>query len=390
MRGFFTARIRSLRVNWIWPLALLALPGCALSAGGIAPPLTSNLDPGPEPSGVVFCQIEKPESRHCPADEQEIADLVDAGFRLAAGAEALIVKATGTKVLDYSKICDNGLPQVVEFEGPFPEGLPVCVDCSARVPDGASALDVCIAQCEDLTAPGVVPATAITFADCANRTSVAVNALEPTFCSGACSDAGAAFVYERRIPDPVVWKNQVGVDDGGGSSTLTRSADNPTHMFDAGADSGDTVDTVNDTGNDAYVEFTASGPAATRVAGFSEGPGDTNTDYHQINFAISLFSEGCYYVFEKGAQVIGPYNNCSASGDFGTFGSTDKFRISLKDKFDGTAEVSYAKVTGSCSTNIECMPFYTSLTPAHYPLRVDTSFLEQGGQLGAVVLVRIR
>ena len=96
MRDFFTARIRCLRLNWIWPLALLALPGCALSAGGIAPPLTSNLDPGPEPSGVVFCQIEKPESRHCHADEQEIADLVDAGFRLAAGAEALIVKATGT------------------------------------------------------------------------------------------------------------------------------------------------------------------------------------------------------------------------------------------------------------------------------------------------------
>jgi len=389
VRDFLTARVRWLGVNWFWPLALLALPGCGLPISGLGDcggACVFNVDPGPEPrSGVVFCQIEKPGSRHC-ASPQEIDDLDS--LTLAAGAEALVLKQGGRIALDYSpNDCDPPGPQVVEFEGRFPEGLPVCVNCSAAASSAITALDLCIAQCEDITAPGVVPADSATHADCVERTQFAINASFPFCVENACSDAGhfsEAFDDKRHLPDPVIWVHQVGVDGGGGDGTLTRVA-GMTGSFDAGADSSQMV-----TAGDAYVEFTASGPAATRVAGFSEGSGDTNTDYALINFSISLFKEGCFYVYEKNVQALGDVQTCSAPDAFGAFNSGDKFRVSLKDNFDGTATVSYAQVTASCGTQIDCPPFFTSLTKANYPLRVDTSFREKEGQLGAVVLVRIQ
>jgi hypothetical protein len=389
MRDSVVRRVRRLRSNWIWPLALLALPACGYPDFQYCDPVCFNVDPGPEPrSSVVFCQIEKPEHRHC-ASAQEIADLD--GLTVAAGAIALVTNQSGTAALDYSpSACDPGVPQVVEFEGPFPDGFPVCVNCAAAAGSASDALAVCIAKCEDLTAPGVVPADAATESDCVKRTHLAINASDPFCFAGACTNAGEflGFSDPRRIPEPVIWKNQVGVDDGGGN-TLTRSAPNPTGEFDAGADSGTVV--VN--GGDAYVEFTASGPDATRVAGFSEGTGDTETNFAKINFAISLFKEGCYYVYESGDPHAGTDDiSCSASGAFGTFASGDKFRVSLKDNLDPakTATVTYSKVTASCATQIDCPPFYTSVTPAHYPLRVDTSFREQNGELGSVVFVRIK
>jgi hypothetical protein len=66
--------------------------------------------------------------------------------------------------------------------------------------------------------------------------------------------------------------------------------------------------------------------------------------------------------------------------------------VIVKDKHNGTAEISYAHITASCTDGMLCPMdvFYTSPTAATYPLRVDSSFREQGGTLGDVKLVRIR
>ena len=47
---------RWLSVGWFWPLALLALPNCALPVGGIGPDV--QFDPGPEPrTSAIMCDI---------------------------------------------------------------------------------------------------------------------------------------------------------------------------------------------------------------------------------------------------------------------------------------------------------------------------------------------
>ncbi len=391
MCDFVTARARWLKVNWFWPLALLTLPSCGLDVRGSGVATSFNANPGPTPnSGAVFCDIEKPSGRHCASDE-EINTL---GIRLAAGAEALVVGEKSSIGLDYSAAALSacgGKPQAVEFEGQFPDGTPVCVNCGAVAPDVASAGNLCVARCEDLTQPNHVPADPGVAADCANRAHLSINAASPTFCfGGACSDVGQyseAFVSNRRNPEPVQWVNQTGVlTSGADNNTLKRNAAT-SGSFDAGASSGPTQ--LIEKG-DGYVEFTATGTSQTRVAGLSQGASDPNANFTSIDFGISLFKEGCFYVFEAGAQVNGTIETCTAPHAFGGYLSGNTFRVAVKDNFDGTATVSYIQVTPDCKNQVKCDPFYTSVKKLAYPFRVDTSFREVDGILGDVVLVRIR
>ena len=391
MRTFLTGRVRRLDVNWFWALALLALPGCGLSDAGSASYPTSNVNAGPEPhNDVIFCQIEK--SRHC-ANANEITTI--GNLTLAAGAAALRVKQSSTKALDYSTTaCAPGIPEVVEFYGTFPEGVAVCANCGEEGVTRDTALNVCIQQCDDLKDPGQVPATADTDTYCTLHSKIAINALDPKFCFSAdtCSNAHDAFLVERRTPEDVIWTHQVGVSDFGGKNSLARTADDAAGLFDAGADSDQEID-ISPAHGDGYVEFTATAPGPTRVLGLRQGPGDLNPEYQPIDFAISLF-EDCVYVFEKGtnvgATIPAGRNDCSVPGNLETFGKDDKLRISVKNNFNGTATVSYAKLTGSCTTDIPCVPFYEHTTPTPANLRVDTSFKEKGGEFDNVVLVRIR
>jgi hypothetical protein len=393
MRDFLKTGVRLGRTHWFWPLALLTLPNCSFHVNGL--PSNFKQSDGPYNS-VIFCDIEEKTGRHCPVSQAEI----DSGVPLAAAATALATGRTSDHALDFSPDAlarCAGKPEVVTFAGPFPEGFPVCMNCSADVgpaklyPDEAS---VCQTKCWDLNGSDVPP-TADTTAFCAAHASISTN-FAPTLGSlcldGACLDAGTLrndFVDPRRPPDPVIWGDLIGTATSGiAGNTLTRSAAT-TGNFDAGAASTELI-----TKGDAYVEFTANETNTARLGGLSEGPPpDNNPDFISIGWAIDLFKDGCVYIFESGVKQPGSVATCATPQAFAGYMAGQKFRVNVTDNNDAghTATISYALVTASCSPGMPCPTsvLYTSPTPAHYPLRVDSSFREQGGTLGDVNLVRI-
>ena len=74
------------------------------------------------------------------------------------------------------------------------------------------------------------------------------------------------------------------------------------------------------------------------------------------------------------------------------YAAGDRFRVHVKDRHDGTAEISYTRVVGPCNDGEACTedpPFYTSPIFPRDPLRVDASFRDPS-TFADVKLVRIR
>ena len=372
MRDSLKSSVRRLTAGWFWPLVLLALPTCGLDVRGRGPAL--NLNSGPKPhSEAIFCDIEVFNGRHCASPDE-----INNGIRLAAAAVALASGQSNIIGLDYSPAataaCAGG-PQAVTFQGKFPDGLPVCVNCGAVIPAPyADPTAVCVAQCQDVIGGELgVPPDKLAY--CQAHAHVSTNL---SGClAGACTDAGALrddFVDPRRDYEFVTWQNLIGAGAAGG--TLTRSAAN-SGMWDAGATSTEVI-----AAGDGYVEFTATETNKARVGGLSSGgPPDTQPSFTDIGFGIDLFSDGAVNIFEGGTLV----------GSFGAYQSGDRFRVRVKDKFNGTAEISYSKVTGPCPVGTVCNEtvFYTSVAVGSYPFRVDASLFNQSATLTDTHLVRI-
>jgi hypothetical protein len=374
MRDFLKSSARRLAAGWYWPLVILALPNCGLDTTGTC--CATHLNTGPLPhSDVIFCDIEVFNGRHCPT-----ADELTNGVRLAAAAIALESGQKNNIGLDYSPTglaaCSGG-PQAVTFQGPFPNGTPVCLNCGAVIPaPHADSTAVCVAQCRDLIDQGEGPKPADTLAFCTANAHVSTN--HPAGCiSGACTSGGTLrddFVDPRLAPEFVTWQDIFGASPAGG--TLTRTAAN-SGMWDAGATSSQKIGS-----GDAYVEFTATETNKARVGGLSNGaPPDTEPSFTDIDFGIALGVGGSVHIFEHGTP----------KGAFGTYVSGDKFRVTVKDNFDGNAVVSYSKISTPCNPGTLCdeAVFYTSLTAGHYPFRVDASLFDQNATLTDVHLVRI-
>jgi hypothetical protein len=71
----------------------------------------------------------------------------------------------------------------------------------------------------------------------------------------------------------------------------------------------------------------------------------------------------------------------------------ERFRVSVRDNSDGTASVTYVRITGTCVPGTPCnenVILTRSGGPAHYPLRVDTAFRELNATLADVRVVRIQ
>ena len=334
---------------------------------------------GAEPwTGKVVCNIEKPSGRHCASADEKAA-----GIRLVAAAEALVSGQTSTIGLDDSPAAlarCNGEPEAVLFEGPFPQGTDLCLNCSATL---HTPPDVeCRELCADITAPGQTPAPASVLADCKQRAHVATNMTSACFADACSTDAAPldTFLDPRIAPEPVDWQNRIGVAVTGNSLVRTAPANN---TFDAGAASSQTI-----TSGDGYVQFTAAEVTTARLCGLSNGaPPDTDPAYTNISFAIDLFKDGHYYVFEQGTKIPGPDLNQS----FGPYAPGDVFRVRVRDNFDGTAIVSYSRLTGSCTDGQPCPEnvFHVSAVKAVYPVRVDSSFREQDGTIADAKIVRI-
>ena len=287
---------------WVWAVALLVLPNCMLDSTGA--PFTSNLHKGVGPhTSAIFCDIEGIEvARRCALPEE-----IPGTIRLAEAAIALVAGQTSDRALDDSPDAldrCSGEPELVFFEGPFPEGKSVCLNCAVIPATHASPQAVCEALCQDLFGGGVPPsAAAVTF--CASRARLVTNFPTDGSCfEGACSMGALdpAFADPRRSPEPVIWQDFIGASDSGG--TLTRDAAT-SGMWDAGAASKQTIE-----GGDGYVEFTATETTLARMGGLSSGaPPDTDPNFTNIGWGIDLFSNGEISIFESGSLIstFGPY-----------------------------------------------------------------------------------
>jgi hypothetical protein len=145
---------------------------------------------------------------------------------------------------------------------------------------------------------------------------------------------------------PVEWTNVVGVSAVGNSLTKT----GPSGQWNAGAVSIDSNLT------DGFVEFSTSESNTAKMAGLSNG--DTNQNFADIDFAVSLKSNGRIGVYESGVVI---------PGNFGAYVAGDVFHIEVV-----AGAVTYAK-NGAV--------FYTSTGTPSGPMSLDTSFLTTGGTI---------
>jgi len=406
MRIRLQSFLQTLAVGWLWLAVLLVLPACDRVFGiEEVPNSTPNLVQGTPPRTLpIFCDIESmPQARHC-ASPDEVNTLLS---RSHAAVDLVNHQSGGNAVLDYSPDARNAAgcgatPVVVPFDTPFPEGTPVCVKYLDIIGPGLAYSDpngVCVAMCEDMNGGSQDSTPPAVAAFCAQHAHASTNYPlgDPTLFGfggfqGACTAEGVlqsgfddvtqpALLDPRRIPEPVGWQNLAGVAvSGGASNTLTRTTPT-TGNFDAGAASSQTI-----ASGDGYVQFTATETNLARLGGLSIGPGgnDATPNFTNINFAIDLFSDGQFYVFQSGQIQNG-------GQPFGTYAAGDRFRVSVKDNLDGSATVTYSRVVGPCAPGTLCPDnvFYTSTVFGSYPLHVDSSFKEQGATLDDVRLVRI-
>jgi hypothetical protein len=395
MHDLLNSTIRRLKTGWFWPLVLLALPNCSLETGGLGPALILNR--GPLPHGdAVMCDIEKFQgvTRRC-ASPQDLA----LGISLPSAAEALVFGQRSSIGLDFSPAATaacSGLPQAIDFQGSFPDGVAVCINCTAAIPAlEADATAVCVAQCQDDINYGEPPKPADPVAFCTANAHPSTNFPKTGCFNGACSDGGTLrpdFADPRRTPEPVVWDDFMPntTPTGTGNSLMKTAGSNTT--FDAGAVSDQWISR-----GDAYVEAEASENNLSHVFGLALVPGgctmpaachDTDPSIADINFAISLNIDGRFYIIEGGSLVAGPDLNQS----FGTYNAGERFRVKVTDKHDGTATITYSRVNGACVPGNPCpdTEFYTHVGSAGYPLRVDTSFRELNATLANVTIVRIQ
>src|SRR5262249_20388326 len=134
----------------------------------------------------------------------------------------------------------------------------------------------------------------------------------------------------------------------------------------------------------------------SHVVGLSQIPlgcvfpcSDGDPGLADVHFGISLASTGQFGIFQSGTPVPGP----SVGGTWGTYVAGDRFRVHVTSNHDGTATVSYGRLTAPCTPGQPCAEtvFFTNVTtPATYPLRVDASFRELGDTINDVRVVRIQ
>jgi len=393
-RGFDTwRRLGRPGLGWLGVVVLLALPSCSLNESGLCPTCGPNVSAGPAPqSTVIFCDVEK--ERHCAtSDDHAVGMPLDhAAIALATG------EAPTTVGLDYSSAAlaaCGGKPQAVVFQGPFPTGASVCVNCLSVIPSTfANPNAVCVAKCEDDAVPQVNPPNPATVTYCTssnngrpvaqvstnwtqNSMPIASCPTSPSPYVNACSNGGAlnsGFVDPRRNPEPVTWTDLIGSMAGGGAlnndlnSTSGTTLGCGTGTFSAGAAAANQPITT----GDAYIEFSALENDKSHVIGPSTATGpDNDVTLSDIKFGISLDCDGMYYIIENGTRSPGP----GVNGAWGTYSPGDRFRITLQQHDDTTADVDYGRVVGTCNAGAPCnVPVFYSSVPgaAQYPLRVDT------------------
>ncbi len=335
--------------RYVAMLAPLALPNCNQVwglDGTKGAPDVPRLNPGGLPRQyAILCDIE---SRRVPrrcATAGEVA--ADAFVTQSSGAVALTVRQTHNAAFDYSddaKAECAGLPQVVTYEGQYPEGSPVCVkylDVIGPAPyPYADPNDVCVALCNDLNraSDGDVPPEAAQFCAATARASTnypldsSIKLFGFGGFLGACTNEGVLrpdfdvddpqlpqFIDPRRVSEPVQWDvlKAIGVSvSGSAGNNLTRTSAG--NNFDAGIAAKQAF-----TRGDGYVEFIATETNRRRRIGlgFGMAPDPSPTEI-SIEFAIELGSDGNVRVFEAGNVKV----------TLGAYVAGQRFRIRVTDR----------------------------------------------------------
>jgi hypothetical protein len=401
MHDCLKSRVDWLTVSWFLVVILLVLPGCGFQSQAVGGSNNGpNLKPGNEPrSSAIFCDIVKERRCATPTD-------LEMGIRLSAAAVALNTGSSGIGIDDSPAArgrC-SGQPEAVIFQGAFPKGYSVCVNCGEVVGTTAypNATAACVAQCEDFV--GTVQADGSFLPDnppsiatrqfCESNAKVSTNAPLNECFAGACTSGGTLlpdFADPRRIPEPVIWTDLIGMVANDNTLIRTAPTTNPP-LSNAGAASSQWI-----AGGDAYVEFSVPTANHSQLLGLSEVPAgcaspcpDTNPSPNDIGFGIVLFNDGRFYVAELGTVVAGP----GPGGSFGTYAAGERFRVTAKDSNDGsgTATITYSRIQGACTPGSPCneQAIRASSTSARYPLRVDATTIEQNASMTDVRVVRIR
>ena len=297
---------------------------------------------------------------------------------------ALVKGQTKYIGLDYSPAaiaaagCTPGTPVAITFLSPYPVGESKCLNCGGVIgPVYATVSAACVDVCRDMNPGGD--------AFCADSANIHRASTNASSCfDGVCTGNAlpSTFADPRKTPEPVSWTSLVGVAaSGADSNTLTRTAAT-TGNFDAGAASTQTIQ-----GGDGYVEFTATETNTGRMCGLSTGnPPDTDPTSADMGFGIQITALDRVRVFENGLVVTGPNPDLT----FGSYASGDRLRVSVTDKFDGTATITYSLIPASCAGAGCSGMVLRTVGGAAYPFRVDASFNTQGGTLSDVRIVRIK
>ncbi len=147
-----------------------------------------------------------------------------------------------------------------------------------------------------------------------------------------------------KVREEVVWWNLSNVVDTGNNITKVIGGD---AQWYAGAASKNKVY------DNGYLEFIAEEDDKYRMIGLDYD--DANNSYATLDYAIYLYANGTYYIYESGSNL----------GVKGAFSAGDTFRVAVEDSV-----VLYYH-NGN--------PFYTSLVAPSLPLLADNSIRDEGG-----------
>lgn len=390
---------RAVETLLFWLGILLALPNCGFTGDAGSPPPDPNLPPGPEPhSSAIFCDIEKQPGRHCATD----LDLAR-GIRLSEAAIALVEGRDSDVALDDSPDAlarCGGRPEAVKFEGPFPQGLPVCLNCGTLMARFANNDAACMAACYDLFGTlsesgdftPTNPPNPFTIAYCNANARRSTNVPFTECLLGLCSDDGVLnddvrFFDPRRRPQMVNWTDLKCT--GTSIGYLSRYVDPSrgcldTGNYDAGAASLEVI-----TKGDAYLQFYVSRTDQAVLVGLHEIQAscappswcpDEDPTPADVPFYFEMASGSVYVVARGETFPVGP------------FAAGEQFRITLRDRGDGTATVIFSRITGPCLTAMPCPQdeLHRATSPAAYPMRIDASFVGVGTFIRDAHVVRIQ
>jgi hypothetical protein len=159
---------------------------------------------------------------------------------------------------------------------------------------------------------------------------------------------GGTLVSVTLPTEAVSWQNDVGVSVAG--ATIAKTA--PAGCGNAGASSTRGIDA----GGDGYAEFTI--PASPGYAMFGLSNGDTDKGYADIDFA--------FYTYPPTGRLM-VYENGLYRGQFGTYATGDKLRVSV--------------AAGTVTYWFKGTLVYTSSQAPAFPLRVDTSLYSTGATI---------